>query len=1075
MNKLTELAREPEQSAESQKICTSHELDMVLTVFNSTEKQYEGPELVHLLFEEQVARTPHAVAITFENTTLSYFALNERANRLAHYLSELGAAPERIVAIYMQRSIDLIVTLLAILKAGAAYVPLEPSLPQKRIDQMLDDCDASLLVTTTELRARLPKFNGLVVEVDGDQKEILEKSLENLKPHKIGVTPHNLAYVIFTSGSTGRPKGAMNEHRGVVNRLKWMQEKYPLSESDCVIQKTPYGFDVSVWEFFWPLFTGARLAIARPEGHKDPSYLIRFARDVNATVIHFVPSMLQIYLEYVHDDEPQTFKRIFCSGEELTASLQNRCLKQFEETQLHNLYGPTEAAVDVTYWDCVKIDQQVRVPIGRPISNVKIYILDNQLNPVPVGVVGEMYIGGLAVGRGYINNTKLTAERFLTDPFNSGGKFLYKTGDTARWTSDGIIEYLGRNDNQVKIRGQRIEIGEIEHKLKQHSAVRDAVVLACDDQGNGKRLVAYLIVKRDQQMPNIESVRDFLAKELPVYMIPSAFVRLSSFPLTNSGKLDRNAFPSASVNALVQEREYVEPRSVLERLIASHWSDVLGVDRVSVNDNFFSLGGDSLSSLKFQQLMMNSGINIDAGIIYLNPTVFSCARCVEEAQNEKRVVLPLPSLNLAPNQVAAMKFAPQSYTSLVLEMKQDIGHDRLALMLNELINRHDAFKQGFLITTNEITCTRHHGPLSITVRSYFSKTEQLNSIIKSLNDELIDLNCPPLMRATHISLNENSYLHLKISHLISDGWSLKVISDELNAVCSKEIPNSKHQMPANAQFVDYLKDSAFILSNTNQERLKEHWQKKLAGSFEFPYYFGLSRNRNNTSAKFDGSGLIISSISGALGRAVKLLAKSLGVSEYGIYSAVYGLMVAASSGAEEFIVMSIDVGRPSNYLGAVGYFMNVLPIPIAVRTGDSATQYVAAVWKELAEARANAPLANDRLYSLLGDAPSDLYSSPCNAFFQMHDVMSPSRCPTGGPLLQTLPIFSIPHGLREDVGLDIYWGDGDELTCYWSYAQDLFTERHLTFLTNSFAGILNTITLDPSHSVSEILSSLHYE
>lgn len=452
-------------------------------------------EWVHQLFEQQAQRAPMALAVVYEGRSLTYAQLNSNANRLAHYLAECGVGPDQPVGICIARSLEMVVGLLGILKAGGAYVPFDPAYPAERMEYMLKNTAPKVLLTQERFKAILPPSTAEVIALDSDWSDIASRKDSN--PDATVLSARQLAYVIYTSGSTGQPKGAMNEHRGVVNRLRWMQDQYCLGADDRVLQKTPFSFDVSVWEFFWTLGSGARLIVARPEGHKDPAYLQSLIEEAGVTTLHFVPSMLRSFLDSHQKGRCASLRHIVCSGEELPASLQRKCFEVLPQVRLSNLYGPTEAAVDVTAWECSPTDQSPRVPIGRPISNICMYVLDGQTAPVPVGVVGEIYIGGVGVGRGYLNRPELTAERFVADPFSTDSQArLYRTGDLGRWRADGAIEYLGRNDTQVKIRGFRIELGEIEARLLQHPQVKEAVVLAREDGSGEKRMVAYVVGNR---------------------------------------------------------------------------------------------------------------------------------------------------------------------------------------------------------------------------------------------------------------------------------------------------------------------------------------------------------------------------------------------------------------------------------------------------------------------------------------------------------------------------------------------------------------------------------------------------
>ncbi|WP_133822080.1 non-ribosomal peptide synthetase, partial [Tahibacter aquaticus] len=433
----------------------------VVQAFNDTAADLGAEALVHQLFEAQAAREPAAAALRFEGEQLSYAQLNARANQLAHRLLALGVKPDDRVAVCMQRSVELVVALLAVLKAGAAYVPLDPDYPSDRLAYLLGDCTPVAVLTQGEI-AGLPLLQASTLPLLLADSAALDGQPEH-NPQVAGLGPHHLAYVIYTSGSTGQPKGVMNEHAGVVNRLRWAQSQFALSAADRVLQKTPYSFDVSVWEFFLPLLAGACLVVARPQGHQDPAYLIELIDGEGITLAHFVPSMLQVFIDQADAVRCRSLRQVKCSGEALPYAAQQRFAQVLPQAQLYNLYGPTEAAVDVTWWRCDGSVHAGIVPIGRPVANTQMYVLDAQRQPVPVGVTGELYIGGIQVARGYIGRAQLTAERFVADPFSAvPNARLYKTGDLGRWLADGSIEYLGRNDFQVKIRGFRIELGEIE-------------------------------------------------------------------------------------------------------------------------------------------------------------------------------------------------------------------------------------------------------------------------------------------------------------------------------------------------------------------------------------------------------------------------------------------------------------------------------------------------------------------------------------------------------------------------------------------------------------------------------------
>jgi amino acid adenylation domain-containing protein/FkbM family methyltransferase len=495
----------PEQRLSELSLLTGTENQQLVIDWNQTQVEYPDRHVcLQQLFERQAERQPHAVAVVYDDQELTYRELNQRANQLSHYLQKLGVGPEVLVGICVERSLEMVVGLLAILKAGGAYVPLDPSYPAERLRFMLADAGVPVLLTQQRLVSSLPAHDATVVCLDTDWEIIAQSCPATAAPRT--ATTENLAYMIYTSGSTGLPKGAMTTHAAIVNRLLWMQQAYGLIESDRVLQKTPLSFDVSVWELFWPLITGARMIVARPDGHKDSSYLTRLITAQQITTLHFVPSMLQAFLEDRGVEQCKTVRRVICSGEALGVNLQERFFERMPGAELHNLYGPTEAAIDVTSWRCERDDRRSSVPIGRPIANTQLYILARgylgRLEMVPVGASGELYLGGAGLARGYLGRAELTAEKFIPDEISGeSGSRLYRTGDVVRYGAEGEVEYLGRVDQQVKIRGHRIELGEIEAALVEHPGIQEAVVTTHEHAPGDLRLQAYLVPDQDHAFP----------------------------------------------------------------------------------------------------------------------------------------------------------------------------------------------------------------------------------------------------------------------------------------------------------------------------------------------------------------------------------------------------------------------------------------------------------------------------------------------------------------------------------------------------------------------------------------------
>ncbi|MFJ2995362.1 amino acid adenylation domain-containing protein [Pandoraea sp. NPDC087047] len=576
--------------------------------------------LVHARFEREVARQPQAIALRFDDVALDYATLNARANQLAHHLIGLGVRRETCVGIAMARSVEMVVSLLAIMKAGGAYVPIDPEYPADRIAYMLEDSAVPLLLTQQSLAAALPvsdKVSRVVVDA-------LAPTLAAQPTHNpdVELDGENLVYLIYTSGSTGRPKGAGNRHRALCNRLAWGQAHQPLASGDTVLQKTPFSFDISFWEFFWPLTTGATLALAGPGDHRDPARLVALIAQHAVTTIHFVPSMLQAFMAHGGAPSCEGLRRIVCSGEALPADLQVRVLDAFPHATLLNLYGPTEAAIEATYWDCRR-DGASTVPIGNPIANLKTYVLDGGLQPVPQGVAGELYLGGAGLARGYWNRPGLSAQRFVADPFDAAGGRLYRTGDLVRWRADGQIEYLGRIDHQIKVRGFRIELGEVEAALLDLDGVHEAVVVA-QQLGADQRLVAYV----QGALPEGADLKAALGRVLPDYMVPSLIVRLGVMPLNSNGKVDRKALP---VPEAVSLQPYEAPTGEIGHALAAIWAEVLHLERVGQHDNFFDIGGHSLLLIRVHRLLEDRlAVKVSLMDLFQYPTIGALARHLEQ-------------------------------------------------------------------------------------------------------------------------------------------------------------------------------------------------------------------------------------------------------------------------------------------------------------------------------------------------------------------------------------------------------------------------------------------------------------
>lgn len=603
---LKSFLHHPQEWVTQLSLLTADERQKILIDWNEQAQVSTENKLLHELFQERVEKTPNNIAIIFKKKSLTYSELNQKTNQLAHYLQNLGVKPDTLVAICMERSLDLVIGIFAILKAGGAYLPLESSHPQERLAFMLEDSRAPILLIPTKLKEKFSHYQGRRIVLDECWEEIAKNSSENvLSP----VNQNNLAYVIYTSGSTGKPKGVLIEHKSIVNTICILEKKYPLGKKDAFLFKTNHTFDVSLSELFGWIFQGGKLVILKPGDEKEVSRMVAAIEENKITHVNFVPSVWQAIVESVSKADMQKLKHLkylFVGGEAISKNLvaETRALLK-KNVPFINLYGPTEAAVWTTDYALLDYDfNSINVPIGKPLaSNMKIYILDRHLQPVPIGVPGELFISGVGLARGYLNRPDLTAEKFIANPFAAEPySRLYKTGDACRYLPDGNIEYIERIDHQVKIHGFRIELGEIEASLATHAAINKVVVLVREDQPGEKILVAYYVTNAIETTLTTDELHKYLQQYIPEYMIPVTFVKMAVFPLNVNGKLDRKALPQPNLTA---RRPYLAPRTTLEHTVAVIWSEVFNLDRISVEDNFFELGGHSLTAARIIEKIRN--------------------------------------------------------------------------------------------------------------------------------------------------------------------------------------------------------------------------------------------------------------------------------------------------------------------------------------------------------------------------------------------------------------------------------------------------------------------------------------
>ena len=964
----------PGRPVEQLDILPAEERRRLLVDWNATEADYPAQACLHQLFEAQVEAGPDAVALVFGEATLSYAALNMRANQLAQRLRQLGVGPDVRVAICVERSLEMVTGMLAVLKAGGAYVPLDPTYPLDRLTFMLADSGPRVVLTHAPARdilaQALERVNVPLQVVDLDPDLHQDLPSHNLDLEDLGLTSSHLAYVIYTSGSTGTPKGVMIEHKSITNRLLWMQVACGLQASDSVIQKTPIGFDVSVWELIGTVSWGARLVIVPPGAHKDPKELSCLMLASGASTVHFVPSMLETYIDDRFTSESCSLSRIICSGESLSAELVRRCNDAIPAASLYNFYGPTEATIDVTSFEfSAKKSQRVHVPIGRPISNTRIYILDDRMEPVPTGAAGELYIGGAGVARGYLNRPDLTAERFLASPFVAGDR-LYKTGDLGRYLPDGNIEFLGRNDFQVKIRGFRIELGEIEARLVERADVGQAVVLAREDAPGDKRLVAYYVAAGGHD-PDVAALRAYLAERLPEYMVPAAYVRLDALPLTPNGKLDRKTLPAPDASAF-SVRTYEPPLGAVEEALAAIWAEVLGLERVGRNDNFFELGGHSLLAVRVLGRMRQEGLRGNVKDLFASPTLTEWAHSVQNAHSGVVVppnlipegcmrilpeMLPLVALDqdeidriveavpggvrnvqdiypLAPLQEGILFHHLMSeggdpyllWTLLSFDERRQL--ERYVEALNAVIARHDILRTAVAWEglREPVQVVWRRAPLLLEDTVLDPASGEAASQLRKRFDpraHRLALGQAPLMRlyAAQDPANGRWIVMWLFHHLSSDHTTLERIQDEVHAHLNEHVES----LPPPSPFRNFVAQARLGVS---QEEHEAFFREMLADVEEPTAPFGL------LDVQGDGSEVREArlKIEDDLARRLHASARRLGVGVASLCHVAWAQVLSRSSGRKDVVFGTVLFGRMQGGEGtdhALGLFINTLPIRIA--------------------------------------------------------------------------------------------------------------------------------------------------
>ncbi|MGJ5676042.1 MAG: amino acid adenylation domain-containing protein [Nostochopsis sp.] len=786
---LESIVRNSEQRISDLQLLTSSELQQLLVEWNNTKTDYPQQQCIHDLFEAQVEKTPDAVAVVFEDQELTYCELNARANQLGHYLQELGVKPEVLVGICVERSLDMAIGLLAILKAGGAYVPLDPAYPQERLAFILEDTQAPVLLTQASLVEAMPQHQAKVVCLDVYLQTIAQKSKENLFCE---LTTDNLAYVIYTSGSTGRPKGTLILHQGLVNYLNWCTKRYTVEQGVGTLVHSSLGFDLTITSLFSPLLVGRTVELLSEEqGIETLSQALK--KSSNLSLVKITPAHLDLLKQQLSKEEIANKTRAFIiGGENLLAQSITFWQDVAPDTILVNEYGPTETVVGCCVYQVpVGKYSSGSIPIGKAIANTQLYILDQYLQPVPIGVTGELHIGGLGLARGYLNQPELTAEKFFPNPYAKHiGERLYKTGDLARYLSNGEIEYIGRIDNQVKIRGFRMELGEIETLINQHSTVRETVVVVRKDSENSQRIIAYVVPLKTQTL-TISELRSFLESKLPSYMIPATFVTLEALPLTLNGKVDRKALPIPNTVRPELEETFVAPNTTVEKKLAVIWAEVLGLEKIGVNDNFFRLGGDSILSLQIISKANQIGLNLTPKQLFQHQTIAQLAvvaGTTRKIQAEQMAVTGL--LELTPIQhwfFEQKQPEPHHWNqSVLLESNQKIDPIILEKIIEFLQKHHDVLRLRFIqneFNTQALFASPDNTiPLTYFDFSELPKDKQAAAIGAAETKLQASLNVSqgPLFQVAlfHMGENQANRLLWIIHHLAIDGVSWRILIED---------------------------------------------------------------------------------------------------------------------------------------------------------------------------------------------------------------------------------------------------------------------------------------------------------
>ncbi|CAG8999282.1 MAG: Tyrocidine synthase 3 [Candidatus Celerinatantimonas neptuna] len=1059
---LKGLVNTPEKPVASHPLLGEVERYQVLHDFNQTERYYLDSPCIHALFEAQALAHGDAIAVEDEAGVLSYGELNAQANQLARYLRDKGIGRGDLVAVSLERGRGMVTALLAVLKAGGAYVPMDPGYPQERLSYMLSDSQPKVLLTDSALSARfdmLPQGTRvLALDTESGWQAMAGTNLS-----EAGVQADDLAYVIYTSGSTGQPKGVMNGHRGVVNRLRWMIEDYGFSASDVVLQKTSFSFDVSVWEFFATLGSGARLVMAKPEGHKDPDYLREVIERTGVTLMHFVPPMLQSFLFGQKAGRCASLRGIFCSGDALSDETVRQSQRRLPGVPVHNLYGPTEAAVDVTAWTCPEpLNERVR--IGYPVANTRMYLLDPYGEPVGVGVTGELYIGGEQVAQGYLNRPDLTAERFMADPFvQQSGARMYRTGDLGRWLADGSIEYLGRNDQQVKIRGFRIELGEIESALKALEGVADAVVLARRDNGEVPQLVGYYCGDA-----RVESLRHALSAALPDYMVPAAYVQLEAIPLTANGKVDRKGLPEPGEDAFVHAA-YEAPQGEAEQILAAIWRELLQVEQVGRNDDFFGLGGHSLMAVQLaSRIRSELGRDVSLADLFAHPQLKAQALIVTLREADELPAIEAQGVGEGVAQPLSMaqqrlwflsQMDPDASAAYViafdLVLDGRLNRPALKAALDEIVTRHHVLRSHF--------ASDGSGAVQIVdAATGFSLHSRRSDEAGVQWPPVFDLSRGPLFCGELIEEQAQRHrLRLAMHHIISDGWSQGVLFNELGQLYQAYCDGDASPLaPLALQYGDYAHWQRCYLSGDVLKGQQTYWEAQLRGT---PDELLLPKDRARPAVQDYRGGMVDVVLEGALTGELKALSQRHGCTLYMTLLASWSVLMGQLSGQDDVVIGSPVAGRSRTEVeGLIGMFVNTQALRIDLSGEPDMGTLLSRVKQVSVDAQMHAEIPFEQVVEAVSPSRS-LSHSP---LFQV--MLTLQNLPEQRVLLGDLALQageSTIETAQFDLSLVVSEVDG-ELRGGLNYAVSLFDEETVQRYVDYWVQLLHGLVSAPAQPVA---------